>query len=907
MDLKFCSSSLLLILVASMSFISSLGVIQPVSAVYVLLLITGVDAGQGSVAPSCPSPTGCLWPVGGPVTITATPSAGWQFSSWSTQIGQSCSAALCTFIMPDNPVTLKATFISTPSSAPLNSVYMLSSSEGWAVGDPLILHYDGSAWNTVPAPNFPDFPSQPSAYNLTSVSFGPLNNPISKSDGWAVGYNGTVSGPACGGVAATCSVAVHWDGIGWRAQTAGLSTVNAGPLWSVSMVSPTDVWAVGQNSAGQGVFWHWTGVPGLGGGWNLPQPPVSGPVYSVFMVSAIEGWAVGSGGAIYHYAAGSWNIVQSPVASSLRAVFMISGTEGWAVGDGGVVVHYASGTWSGPVSPATTANNLVSVFMVSAGEGWAFGLQGTILHYSGGVWARLPSNLVPTSPTSALGFHAAYFNAARDGWVVGDVDVIMHYDGTVFGTVTSPTLNSFTSISFGPPLAAPINPNDGWAVGNASATAPFEPTIYHWNGFMWTKGVAIGTANNLNSVYMTNSGDVWAVGGGGNPTAPCSAPLCPVILHYAGGSWNTVTPPPGSYALKSVFMVSSIEGWAVGELTAVSPGIASGIILHWAVSGSVGSWGVFPAPSSPSPLPPLNSIFMLSQGEGWAVGDNATILHYTVSGGFGSWSRVIVSGSPTLSSDANLTSIFMLSPMNGWVVGGIQASGSFSSGPVILHWDGSKWEQVASPSVPGGVSPTGTTSGTLKSVFFTAPNDGWAVGLPGKLFPSIYHWDGFSWETVTLTPPPPVFSIGPIPPVLSSIYMTSARNGWIVGSTPSSTTGPVIMLSAVVRLQQSNLGGFSTSTVVTVSTVSSSTTSTVITTSTSILASAVRSTGTNTTVITLPSRESLVLVLIALIVVTALGLIAIMLILGRRTRRSPVVYYPVPRRPGYRCSANPRR
>jgi len=52
----------------------------------------------------------------------------------------------------------------------------------------------------------------------------------------------------------------------------------------------------------------------------------------------------------------------------------------------------------------------------------------------------------------------------------------------------------------------------------------FEPTVYHWNGFMWTKGIVIGAANNLNSVFMLNSGDVWTVGGG------------PLILACSGHS-----------------------------------------------------------------------------------------------------------------------------------------------------------------------------------------------------------------------------------------------------------------------------------------------------------------------------------------------------------------------------------
>ena len=702
-------------------------------------------------------------------------------------------------------------YISPPANPQLNSVFMFSPAEGWAVGDsrpttntttglPAIFHYDGSTWNLVPAPKIPDFPFGPSAYNLTSVSFGTPGNFISKDDGWAVGFNGLIGDR----VFVPSSVAIHWDGITWRSQLSGLTGTEAGPLWSDFMVSSTDVWAVGQDQGPcpcHGVFWHWTGTAGLGGGWNMPQAPTTTttPLYSVFMVSPTEGWAVGAAGAIFHYFGGEWNAFTSPVSTALRSVYMISPTEGWAVGDGGVIIHYSSGTWSGPVSPGTTSNNLFSVFMVSSTEGWAFGSQGSILHYTGGSWSLLSSNLVPTSPVTLMNFNSAFFNSANDGWVVGTNGVIMHFDGVNYGTVTSPTINNFTSISFGPPLTGPINPDDGWAVGNASVYGgqlANEPTIYHWDGFQWTKGVAIGTTNNLNSVFMVNTGDVWAVGGGNRTTATCTSAVCPVILHFTGGSWNTISPPPGAYTLKSIFMVSSDEGWAVGEQAATCTPASStcyptGIILHYTTSGGVGTWAIFPAPTSPAPIHGLESVFMLSQTEGWAVGDNATLLHYTVNGGIGNWNLVAVTGSgtplqPELSTDANFTSIFMLSPTTGWIVGGNtwQASGSFSAGPVIVYWDGTTWEPVAVPTIPGGITSTGHTTGVLKSVFFTAPDDGWAVGFPGQLVANILHWDGFSWQHVNLSPA----LLGQIPPILSSVYMTSETDGWIVGGSPDFTS-----------------------------------------------------------------------------------------------------------------------
>ena len=102
-------------------------------------------------------------------------------------------------------------YINPPDNPSLNSVYQLNSTEGWAVGDyrtgtseiiplftpfaldglhafPAMLHYDGSTWNLVPVPKNPTDPNIPAGYVLTSVNFGVPNQPISRNDGWAVGY-----------------------------------------------------------------------------------------------------------------------------------------------------------------------------------------------------------------------------------------------------------------------------------------------------------------------------------------------------------------------------------------------------------------------------------------------------------------------------------------------------------------------------------------------------------------------------------------------------------------------------------------------------------------------------------------------------------------------------------------------
>lgn len=253
---------------------------------------------------------------------------------------------------------------------------------------------------------------------------------------------------------------------------------------------------------------------------------------------------------------------------------------------------------------------------------------------------------------------------------------------------------------------------------------------------------------------------------------------------------------------------------------------------------------------------------MLGPNEGWAVGDNATILHYTVTGGIGTWNPVAVSGSPGLSPNANLTSVFMISPTSGWAVGGIQVCpvgclGAANDAPVIIYWDGTKWEPITTPPIPGGITSSGHTSGILKSVFFVTPDDGWAVGYPGKLVANIMHYDGTAWNHVTLSPSllgaDP--ALGGAPPILTSVYMTSETSGWIVGAEPefgSALTDPTFFsdpsmipaeraqefmkpLSTILRFAP--FGGIfsTTSTNVIVSTVSTSTTGVTTTYTTSVV------------------------------------------------------------------------
>jgi photosystem II stability/assembly factor-like uncharacterized protein len=162
------------------------------------------------------------------------------------------------------------------------------------------------------------------------------------------------------------------------------------------------------------------------------------------------------------------------------------------------------------------------------------------------------------------------------------------------------------------------------------------------------------------------------------------------------------------------------------------------MILHY----SGGSWAIVSSPTASN----LRSLFMLSQTDGWAVGDGGTILRYQ---GASQWSKI---GSPTV---ADLHSIYLLDSSHGWIVG--------SSG-AILHYDGTIWS-----------SASAFATSNLNSVSQVNPQEAWAVGDSG----TIIEWTGTGWYPYT--PSPAIVGN----PNLNSVFLLSNGNGLIVGAPPA--------------------------------------------------------------------------------------------------------------------------
>ena len=95
-----------------------------------------------------------------------------------------------------------------------------------------------------------------------------------------------------------------------------------------------------------------------------------------------------------------------------------------------------------------------------------------------------------------------------------------------------------------------------------------------------------------------------------------------------------------------------------------------------------------------------------------------------------------------------LNGSFALSDFNTWAVGESTNASAGTEAPLALHWNGTAWSKVPSPT------PSGSTPDWLfESVAASSTSDAWAVGEQSsgtKIHDSLYeHWNGTSWSVVT--------------------------------------------------------------------------------------------------------------------------------------------------------------
>lgn len=313
-----------------------------------------------------------------------------------------------------------------------------------------------------------------------------------------------------------------------------------------------------------------------------------------------------------------------------------------------------------------------------------------------------------------------------------------------------------------------LSDNDAWAVGSQSN----QMLIEHWNGTQWSivssPTISGGCYNSLESVATISSTSVWAVGA-------CTGST--LIEHWNGVQWSIV-PSPSPYVdnvLTAVTAISDSDVWAIGYGANGSGSLTE----HW--DGT--SWTVVPSPepnSGPGASNELYGVAAISTSDVWAVGETG-ITRYTQ--GFllhwdgTSW-NVVSSPTPPNSSATSLEAVTALSTNNVWAVGiNYLSSGSVTEGTLMEHWDGVSWSIVSSPNRDVFNDLYGVTALSSTNI--------WAVGYSTASYAPevtlIEQWNGTSWNIVS----------SPNADTDNELHAaTSVSDGrvWAVGYSFSSTT-----------------------------------------------------------------------------------------------------------------------
>ncbi len=267
-----------------------------------------------------------------------------------------------------------------PTAADLCGVDGRSGTDAWAVGNGVILRWNGTTWSTV---------TGAAGLVLRGVWAGPSGN------AWAVGDGGVI---------------LRWNGTAWAPETSG-TTVNLNGVWGTSAA---DVWAVGDIATTSGMVAHrdasgaWTrsnpgarrnfrGVwgtavdlvyavadKGVARRWDgtVWVDAVSGTTVDLYAVdgsSSGDVWVVGVTGMARRWNGTSWTAAPTGTTGTLRGVWAASATLAWAVGDGGVALRWDGTAWNATASGVT--RRLDGVWGAAAREVWAVGGGGTLLRW----------------------------------------------------------------------------------------------------------------------------------------------------------------------------------------------------------------------------------------------------------------------------------------------------------------------------------------------------------------------------------------------------------------------------------------------------------------------------------------------------------------------------------------------
>jgi hypothetical protein len=402
------------------------------------------------------------------------------------------------------------------------------------------------------------------------------------------------------------------------------------------LVSLTVVLFSGRLGFGPGAY-HFSGPP------RYSFPGTQGLFASVSMVSPTEGWALAQitktprgtqpldEVTFYHYLNGTWTPVTVKTSQDFSVggvsgfngtISMDSPSDGWAVAHNfnqvSVLLRYAHGVWN--EVPTSSDLYLDRLQTLSPRSVWALAgqyNQAAIVHYDGNKWTPQTIGGLPAgSQAHVVDYHML---SDKEGWALvalGSSESVQYavvHDTNGTWTVHS-TFNAGQFADFG--SLAMVSPTEGWALGQkivadshgVTAHVPLKQVLYHYTNGRWSETpLSIGGLPypTLEQIVMLSPAEGWIVGAqqASYPGATVSQyQQHTIMLHYVGGQWTQVQVPQTNTpvdAITALAFTPDGRAWACGYVSNVPASqvvqdtdiLAQASPLLWSLQGN--SWTMY--------------------------------------------------------------------------------------------------------------------------------------------------------------------------------------------------------------------------------------------------------------------------------------------------------------------------
>ena len=271
-----------------------------------------------------------------------------------------------------------------------------------------------------------------------------------------------------------------------------------------------------------------------------------------------------------------WSLFSYPTKNHLTALSMVGSTEGFLAEK--YLMHYLNGAWTiFPQQPPVA--NFYQIFATGPHDIWTvdylYTYESELYHFDGARWMRM------SHPFANL-IDAIHFRSNSTGWI-GGTGELAYYDGRRWSLVAYPPSRSRVRRIYG------VSKEEVWVLTS-------NGEVFFWKNHQWTRVI---TETSVTDFCFLNDTHAFAVSPG-------------KLFEWRNGQWLTHSTDE---LLREILRISAASN---GEIWGIGP---RGSVAHF--NGA--RWNKVPVPTDLL----LTDIQMLSERDGWIIGENGIVLRYS--------------------------------------------------------------------------------------------------------------------------------------------------------------------------------------------------------------------------------------------------------------------------------------